>query len=488
MYLNNDSDDHKELQNGETKRKELITNCKLIRRILENEFKYLHPHDDVDSNNDSSYLEMNGVKNRHVTSCDDIKNSHQESDEKKEDDESSKEYIEMNHRKSENAYNIYEATTTLELDSEQCPFTGLPAVHLKLMCSPIAGLLTKIEKKLFFAQTKDFYAGILDKWILLYPSKSNDMKPSDYFYPKNMEITKGDNHQFIIVTNSDKRYHFQAPNSEEFYEWVVNINRIIDELTTGKCRESQFPQLLSRKLPSLPHVDKKEESYYVFGNTPQSINSNEERLYEEPCSSSMKDEADHCEKNDENAEKNDENFEKKAENSELYEEKPPELPIKTGKKISSENCEPYDTPKSNKPINSVEEEQSPRGVRVSEMTAILSTITLVSPEEKRKSIIKEKKIIESPTIYEKKNRSKSPMKNWFTKRILRGKKQIIEEQEEEEEEENSEMLECAKGSKVNMIINQLEKSGQLSALKKGYKSRKTLVFDKCNEECIKNRN
>lgn len=376
----------------------------------------------------------------------------------------------MNHRKSENAYNIYEATGNLEVDTEKCPFTGLPAVHLKLMCSPIAGLLTRIERKLFFAQSKDFYAGILDKWILLYPSKSNDMKPSDYFYPKGIEMAKGDNHQFTVTSNADKRYHFQAPNSEEFYEWVVNINRIIDELTTGKVRESQMPQLLTRKLPSLPHVnvvdvEKKDESYY----TPQSINSsNEERLYEEPC---MNDEIDSC--------------------------KPPELPIKTGKKVNSDELHSYDTPKSNKAVNEDEksQEDSPRGVKVSEMTAILSSINLVSPEEKQQNMIKvkERKSLENSTnniMATTRKDTKSPVKKWFTRRIMRAKKQQHDNEAEVEEEEED-VITSVKGSKVNMIINQLEKSGQLKTLKKGLKSRKSLVYE-CSEEyepvCVKNRN
>lgn len=428
----------------------------------------------------------------------------------------------MNQRKSENAYNIYEAAGSFTQDSETCPFTGLPAVHLKLMCSPIVGLLTKIEKKLFFAQSKDFYAGILDKWILLYPSKSNDMKPSECFYPKSINVLKGDNHQFIVTTNNnDKRYHFQAPNSEEFYEWVVNINRIIDELTTGKMRESQIPQLLTRKLPSLPQVNKKEEAYYTFGNTPQSINNNEERLYEEPCSSSIKDEIDNSVKPQSN------------------EEKPPELPIKTGKKNSSEkDIHDYDTPKSKKSVGenkkeshesditeqqpeAIEESQDKseeiivtpqRSGKVSEMTAILSSINLVSPEEKRKSsnLIRERKSLENSINSQKddeniitvKKDSKSPVKKWFTRRIMRGKKQqnnreitcVVEEDNEgggggscglEGEEEE---ITSVKGTKVNMIINQLEKSGQLKALKKGLKTRKSLVYDDNKEYepiCVK---
>lgn len=72
MYLNNnivtqsEGDDHKEFerQRLEAKRRELIENCKHIRSIFETQF---HPHDDGTADNDSSsYLDMNGAKNRQL--------------------------------------------------------------------------------------------------------------------------------------------------------------------------------------------------------------------------------------------------------------------------------------------------------------------------------------------------------------------------------------------------------------------------------------
>ncbi|XP_070499560.1 uncharacterized protein blow [Chironomus tepperi] len=508
MYLNNNitiksysSDDEQqqqqeeedERQRHETKRRELIENCKHIRSLFENEF--FHPHD-VDST--ISYLDMNGAaKNRIKSSISD----------ENEIESSKEEYVDMSHRKSsnsrisENPYNIYEAAISLSnQDSEKCPFTGLPAVHLKLMCSPLTGLLTRLEKKLFFGQSKDFYAGILDKWILLYPSKSNDMAPSEYFYPKRLVNVKGEN-QFIIVTNNDKRYHFQAPNSQEYSEWIENINKILEENQNGRMRESQIPQLLStRKLPSPPpptQPDSKDnngnnddiENYYSFSGAPQSINSNEERLYEEPCSTSIDDN-----------------------------ESPPKLPKKIGKRIIEEDevDHEYDTPKSTKSLDETREivhdnrdienvptqhnDNSPNipRVKVSEMTAMLSGINLVSPEEKLRSnnMIRSRKAhsIEEniPNDVIESHKRKSPVKKWFRQTIMRSKRYSQKEKTpviEETEEEMNKIVTSVKGSKVNMIINQLEKSGQLKALKKGLKSRKSLVYDN-NEEyetvCVKN--
>lgn len=404
----------------------------------------------------------------------------------------------MRKRKSGNSQvsNIYEATISLSnRDHNKCPFTGLPAVHLKLMCSPMTGLLTRLERKFLFGQSKDFYVGILDKWILLYPSKSNDMKPTEHFFPKSVNKVKGEN-QFVIVTNNDKRFHFLAPNSHEYTEWIDNINRIIDDIREGKVKDSPVPQQL-RKLPS-PPTDKKNmnnetEVYYSFGGSIcKSINSNEERLYEEPCSASLQ-----------SGEK----------------ETPPKLPLKKGKQLSSndnDQANSYDTPKSTKVLENETQKDTditssssspaeiqnnegdydvPPRVTVSEMTAMLSGINLVSPEEKRKSTTRKSVEVTQPSVdSDKKESSKSPVK-WFKKRIMRGKRfslkdkrdAIVEVDEDEEEDgamTNDEEV-VGRGSKVNMIINQLEKSGQLKALKKGFKSRKSLNYE-CESICVKN--
>jgi hypothetical protein len=208
----------------------------------------------------------------------------------------------------------------------------------------------------------------------------------------------------------------------------------------------------------------------------KSIDSNDERLYEEPCSN-----IDLIEEVKEEDDDEDD-----------MEEKPPELPLKVGKKITNEENHSYDIPKPIKVLeNSPEDYDIPR-MKISEMTAILSNINLVSPEEKKKIVMKVKRVEEEEELVEspKKQSKPSPVRKWFKKRIMREKKiskspELVDNNEYEENEE--EMFASVKGSKVNMIINQLEKTGQLKTLSKGLKSRKSLVYD--NEEyetvCVK---
>lgn len=416
----------------------------------------------------------------------------------------------MEEKRPENAYDIYETASPLaHQDENKCPYTGLPAAHLKIMNSTQAGLLTRVEKKLFFAQSKDFYAGILDKWILLYPSKSNDMKPSECFYPKSVDSDKADN-QFNILTNTGKRYHFQAPNADEFTEWMMNIKQIIEENENQEncqLRETQTSQLSFRKLPSPPLEDQEEtrnsrsssENYYGFNRSSnQTVINNEERLYEEPCASNRK--VEECFEEEKLPEQNG--------------EQPPSLPAKTGKKTTEDAVHGYDVPKPTKALSehsetiandtpqpsssspspspeptSVETPDKSR-MKVSEMTAILSTINLVSPEEKRKSTHTPKvKKIATPDKAECQKRV-SPMKSWFSKQINKSKKRLSKrEKTPEAEDENEEPITAAKGGKVNMIINQLEKNGQLKVLSKSLKNRKSSALNESEDYetvCVKN--
>ena len=419
-------------------------------------------------------------------------------------------------RTQENAYDIYETASSLALkDENKCPFTGLPAAHLKIMNSTQAGLLTRIEKKLFFAQSKDFYAGILEKWILLYPSKSNDMKPSECFYPKSCDIEKGEN-QFSIMTNLGKRCHFQAPNPDEFNDWIRNIKSIIEENEkneNNKLRETQASQLSFRKLPSPPPDEveyvldsrSSSENYYGFNRSSnQTVINNDEMLYEEPKASNRKVETEEKKGQEENLPNVPLKTPKKdlEEAAQKNDEKPPILPAKIGKKEKENGVHDYDVPKPTKSINQLHDEvaedvkslsPSPEPLsttnetpdksrtKISEMTAILSSINLVSPEEKRKSTHAPKmKKIPTPdkSETEKAEKRTSPMKSWFSKQINKSKKRLSKrEKTPEVEEEDEDAVTSVKGAKVNMIINQLEKNGQLKVLSKSLKNRKSSAFN-----------
>lgn len=376
------------------------------------------------------------------------------------------EYVNVDSSKVENTYDVYEASPS-HVNTNICPYTGLPAAHLKLMNSPQVGLLTKKERKLFFAQGKDFYAGILDKWILLYPSKSNDMKPSEYFCPLSFDVEKAEHH-FSIVSEKGKKFIFQAPNVEEFNGWVENLRKIVVESSSEMCqiREKESTMDQNRKLPS-PPLDMEEcndtigdrtssENYYGGFNrcSNQTVINTEERLYEEPTRSVHEEIDDKIDSCDDNANT-----------------PPPCLPAKTGRKTIVDETHSYDIPK---PTKSIERDdmnfnESARS-KVSEMTAILSTsINLVSPEEKRKSSPKKLPSPDNHQTHETITNEKrvSPMKTWFTKhmKIRRRKREKtpIDLSEEENEDPSTKTT-------VNSIVNMFEKNGHFKNLSKNMKS------------------
>jgi hypothetical protein len=82
------------------------------------------------------------------------------------------------------------------------------------------------------------------------------------------------------------------------------------------------------------------------------------------------------------------------------------------------------------------------------------------------------------------------MKSWFAKQISKSKiRKSKREQVPEIEEENEEPINSVKGSKVNMIINQLEKNGQLKLLSMSLKNRKSAVINEGEDYetvCVRN--
>ncbi|XP_055548637.1 uncharacterized protein LOC129732123 isoform X2 [Wyeomyia smithii] len=114
--------------------------------------------------------------------------------------------------------------------SKSCPFSGLPAAHLRIKQSPKHGTLFRLEKRLFFDQSKKFYVGLLDRWLLLYNS-CNELKPAQCIQIKDIKLDLSLNdqinekNQFHIITPDDAKLCFLTPSFKELNEWVVAIQQ-----------------------------------------------------------------------------------------------------------------------------------------------------------------------------------------------------------------------------------------------------------------------
>uniref|UniRef100_A0A182KAB8 PH domain-containing protein n=1 Tax=Anopheles christyi TaxID=43041 RepID=A0A182KAB8_9DIPT len=141
----------------------------------------------------------------------------------------------------------------------QCPYGGLPASHLRLQHSPKHGTLFRQEKRLFFDQFKKYYVGLIGKWLLVYNSH-NDLKPLQTIFIKSIKLDLSLNeqinekHLFQIKTHTDSKVHFLSPSFQDLNEWIVAIeNNLIEKNDRPVVEESASLQL-SRKLP-LPPCD-----------------------------------------------------------------------------------------------------------------------------------------------------------------------------------------------------------------------------------------
>lgn len=163
-------------------------------------------------------------------------------------------------------------------DDSKCPFSGLPAAHLRIKQSPKSGTLFRHEKRLFFDQTKKFYVGLLDRWLLLY-NNSNELKPAQCIHVKDFKLDLNLNdqfnekHQFHIITQSDSKVCFLSPSFKEMNEWIVALEQSILVKTENTATNS------SRKLPLPPTPDDEPDNNCLASNNHV---DHTDSIYEEP--------------------------------------------------------------------------------------------------------------------------------------------------------------------------------------------------------------
>ena len=137
--------------------------------------------------------------------------------------------------------NTVSVSTKLENEKSSCPFSGLPAAHLKIMMAPKHGILHRIEKKRFFGQTKNYYAGMMECWLILY-SSSTDIKPTQCLLVQSVQIdtvfdSNGKKREnFFHVKSFGKKYQFQATSTDDMNDWISIIKEGIQKnFTTNEC-------------------------------------------------------------------------------------------------------------------------------------------------------------------------------------------------------------------------------------------------------------
>uniref|UniRef100_A0A1A9ZYF0 PH domain-containing protein n=1 Tax=Glossina pallidipes TaxID=7398 RepID=A0A1A9ZYF0_GLOPL len=140
-----------------------------------------------------------------------------------------------------------------------CPYIDLPAGHLAIQTSAKYGQLQRIEKRIFFDQSKKYYCGILNDWFLCYAEGPTASKPTVTLHLKmpGIEIEHfGEGKRrdvcFQISTlDPNKRFVFQAANEVDAKEWIHAIEAAIRNDTNVDSNGSNH-KINARKSCSTP--------------------------------------------------------------------------------------------------------------------------------------------------------------------------------------------------------------------------------------------
>ncbi|KAL7735407.1 hypothetical protein ACLKA6_019527 [Drosophila palustris] len=164
-----------------------------------------------------------------------------------------------------------------------CPYADLPAGHLALQRSTKYGQLQRIEKRLFFDQSKKYFCGILNDWMLCYADGPTACRPSSSLYLKSSAIEiehfgEGKRREICFqITTADpgKKFVYQANNEVDAKEWIHAIEAAIrgDAIAQASLK-------MLRKLPKLPTPPMLKKSSFSSAGT--AVASPTDSIYEEP--------------------------------------------------------------------------------------------------------------------------------------------------------------------------------------------------------------
>ncbi|XP_017958880.1 uncharacterized protein LOC108653077 isoform X2 [Drosophila navojoa] len=163
-----------------------------------------------------------------------------------------------------------------------CPYADLPAGHLALHRSIKFGQLQRIEKRLFFDQTKKYYCGILNDWMLCYADGPTSCRPSSSLYLKSSAIEiehfgEGKRREVCFqITTADpsKKFVYQANNEVDAKEWIHAIEAAI--------RGEAVAQATLKSLRKLPTPPVMKRLSFTTSASATTAATNSDSIYEEP--------------------------------------------------------------------------------------------------------------------------------------------------------------------------------------------------------------
>lgn len=379
-------------------------------------------------------------------------------------------------------------------ESEEFPYTDLSTEEI-ISKATFQGELVQVGRRSFFGKPKTMFVILVDRWLLIYGSKG-EKRPIQHIFVKKCERLPEDKHSngFKVFSQKDeKSSEFQCSSEKQANEWVTAIENAIKLKRTSHGYVNVNKSVNIRKLPTPPAI------------TYRKSNKSDD-IYEEPDVLNVR----------KSAIEKQEKLEKKEEQEELTYDNVdhsistimldmPHIPVKLGS-FKGTVCPNYDVPKNNRLVvvenvkrtSTIEEKTSeadanfiknPRKspqASTSRINVKNVTSSSVQNTEEIKEKLRQQGIILTPIkthpVSSSKSTSKfslsSPtkdlnkqtIKNWFK---IKKRKSVSESNSEKSEETTiiqkspqitAKTVNNNSGSKVNMIIHQLEANGHLKHL------------------------
>lgn len=417
-------------------------------------------------------------------------------------------YLNMGTNKKEEqdqTYDYCSFETDFKVELKECPFLTMGATEMVTKGPKMEGELIQIERRSFFGKPKSMYVILIEKWMLIYPSKA-DKKPIQCIYIKRVERIPEQKHSnaFKIHPASDeKASDFQCSTPKQANDWIKSIEDVIKVKNHGYVNVNS--SVSTRKLPTPPVRHRKSNKSDDIYEEPDLVNARKSTVSQ--IAIEMEKVVEKVEipeiKREELTYDNVDHGSGPSKEPEIIKDMP-HIPVKLNSfKPVSPICPNYDVPRNNRLV-CVEKPEEPKKIELpspshSRSNSKNDSCSVVQNTEEIKEKLRQQGIILTPIkthpASSKSKFSLSPtkdIKNWFKTKMNKAdtkekRKSASETLMHSTNVVQDELLPKPlltkvnnnNGSKVNMIIHQLEANGHLKHLltKTKVQRRHTVVDD-----------
>lgn len=143
-----------------------------------------------------------------------------------------------------------------EVKTLECPYMTLGVTEVMTKTVTIEGDLVQIERRSFFGKPKTMYVILIERWMLIYGSKT-DKRPTQWIFIKRFEKIPEANHANafrIYPATEDKPSEFQCATQKQANDWISGIESALKSKRTSHGYVNVNTTVNTRKLPTPPAV------------------------------------------------------------------------------------------------------------------------------------------------------------------------------------------------------------------------------------------